>query len=108
MNLLEETLEKLELNGKTELDVKWVGNENYYFNWEEFKIIAKNTDYDSRHGEAEVAVDLIVVGDDFWLERNEYYGDEWWEFKEHPKKPKGYKVFTRLVGGKWSQLEDLN
>ena len=108
MNLLKETLEKLQINGKTELDVKWVGNENYYFTWEEFKIIAKNTEYDSGYGAAEVAMDLIVVGEDFWLERHEYDGSERWEFKENPKKPKEYKVFNKLAGGMWSSLEDLN
>ena len=108
MNLLKETLEKLKLNGKTELDVKWVGNENYYFSWEEFKEIGMNTEYDSGYGSAEIAMDLLVVGEDFWLERYKYDGSEGWEFKTLPKKPKGYKVFAKLACGMWSQLEDLN
>lgn len=30
---------------------------------------------------------LIVVGKDFWLERHEYDGSEWWEFKSIPMEP---------------------
>lgn len=26
----------------------------------------------------------MVVGDDWWLERHEYDGSEWWEFKRLP------------------------
>ena len=33
----------------------------------------------------EVAEDLVVVGDNWWIERHEYDGNEWWEYKEKAK-----------------------
>jgi len=98
MNLLEETLTKLEMNGKSEKDVKWVGDiKSGYINshirsfsgvktWSEFKKIAKNIDYDNGYGGVEISENLVVVGDNWWLERHEYDGSEWWEFKTLPKK----------------------
>ena len=38
-------------------------------------------------GGAEVNENLFVVGADWWLERHEYDGSEWWEFKTLPTKP---------------------
>ena len=32
-------------------------------------------------------MDLLIVGDDWWLERHEYDGAEWWEFKTLPCEP---------------------
>ena len=58
-----------------------------YFTWEEFAKLA-NKKYDNGYGGNEVPLDLIVVGKDWWLERHEYDGAEWWEFKKLPVKPK--------------------
>lgn len=80
MNLLKETLSKLEKNGKSKNDVLWVGCSDFKTTWENFEAIS-NTEYDSGYGAPEVAEDLIVMGKDFWLERHEYDGSEWWEFK---------------------------
>jgi hypothetical protein len=30
---------------------------------------------------------LEIVGDDWWLERHEYDGAEWWEYKTKPSMP---------------------
>jgi hypothetical protein len=97
-NLLEETLEVLKKNGKSEIDVRWVGCRSqypahwftYYFNgiktWEEFKEEAKDIWYDRGYGNQEIANGLVIVGDNWWMERHEYDGLEWWEFKTLPKK----------------------
>jgi len=85
-NLLSETIEILSDNNKTESDVLWVGDLTAYFSWEHFKKIA-SVDYDNGFGGAEIIQCLKVVGNDFWLERHEYDGSEWWEYKELPKKP---------------------
>lgn len=63
-----------------------------------------------------MAEDLVIVGKDFWLSREEYDGSEWWE--EHskhsiPKKPKKKINFIRLNVGDsgligWVSLEELN
>jgi len=118
-NLLEETLGILRRNGKTPADVHWVGCEHFWFTWDEFEELARNADYNCDYGSAEVAEDLMVVGDGWWLERNEYDGNEWWEFKQLPKKPEYHyipKALTihqakekreiEVIG--WKSLAELN
>lgn len=94
INLLQETIEILKENGKTETDVLWVGRgfetlnmKEYKTTWEDFKAKA-DFNYDDGFGGNEIPMDLIIVGKDFWLERHEYDGSEWWEFKTMPKEPK--------------------
>lgn len=99
-NLLKETLESLELNGKTEEDVRFVsgklryGEPSAWFSWNEF---AENSDfdYDDGFGGAEINQSLKIVGDGWWLERGEYDGSEWWEFKTLPTKPERQITITQ-------------
>ena len=84
INLLTETLDVLKSHGKTPKDVLWVGDQYKKTTWENFESIS-NFEYDSGYGGNEVESSLIIVGDTWWLERGEYDGSEWWEFKEHPK-----------------------
>lgn len=89
INLLEETIEALKENGKSPADVEWVGvRDDHYETWEEFEKKAKDINYDNGYGFEMINTDLVVVGKDFWLERFEYDGSEWWVFKTFPKKPK--------------------
>ncbi len=88
INLKDETIEKLAYNHKTEADVLWVGvKEGVNFSWEVFKKLA-DKEYDHGYGVENVALDLIIVGNSWWLERHEYDGLEWWEYKELPTKEK--------------------
>lgn len=86
MNLLQETLDVLKENGKTPADVQWVGRASISAKctWEDFAKQA-NFEYNNHSGWMEIPADLVAVGDDWWLEREEYDGDEWWEFKVIPK-----------------------
>jgi len=80
VNLLSETLEVLQKYGKSEEEVEWVGSAKWgWFTWEEFKEVAKDVWYDNSYGVEEIVIDLVVVGSDWWLERNSYDGEEWWE-----------------------------
>ena len=97
-NLLEETISVLARNGKEPKDVIWVGSEDGWFTWEDFCQVA-DTEYDSGFGGAEVARDLVIVGQDFWLERGEYDGSEWWECKTWPAQPKERKPVDALTTG---------
>lgn len=95
-NLKTETIEDLKQNGKTLKDVLWCGNEDFgWFTIEDFLELA-NKYYDNGYGGAEVIKDLYIVGEDFWLERHEYDGSEWWEYKTMPKKPDNYNK-TKVV-----------
>lgn len=86
MNLLTETLEALKGNGKGPQDVLWVGSHDgkHAVTWDEFAQNAKEIDYDSGYGGQRVPADLVVVGTDWWLERSEYDGSEWWTYKKSP------------------------
>ena len=81
-NLLKETIEILEENDKTFDDVIGVCGEEFQISIEDFKRLA-NQEYDDGYGSQEVAEDLVIVGKDFWLERHEYDGSEWWEYKSN-------------------------
>ena len=93
-NLLKETIECLNENGRQTSEVLWVGrgfngyaNDTYKSTWDDFCCKA-NFNYDDGFGGNEIPMDLVVVGKDFWLERHEYDGSEWWEFKTLPTEPR--------------------
>ena len=48
------------------------------------EITILNFEYDDGYGITEVNMGLKLVGKDFWLERHEYDGSEWWEYKTLP------------------------
>lgn len=98
VNLLEETIKVLEKHNKTFDDVEWIGTTEIEISVNEF-IKEANREYDDGYGDAEVNLDLVVVGKDFWLERNEYDGLEWWDFKMMPKRPMPKKlyIFNELI-----------
>ncbi len=85
-NFWNETIEELKENGKEWKDVRWVGTSDTRIELASFKERA-NFNYDSGFGGDEINLDLLVVGTDWWLERHEYDGSEWWEFKSLPLEP---------------------
>jgi hypothetical protein len=99
-NLYLETLEKLLDYNKTFEDIRWIGTYDYFTTWENFVVIS-DVLYDASYGVQEVMEDLLIVGDDWWLERSEYDGSEWWSFKEIPTKPEKQKLFTTFIDHKW-------
>lgn len=107
-NLWEETLRELGTYGKTFKDVKYIQGSDFGITKENFEQVAKKSDYDSGFGCAEVAEDLVIVGDSWWLERHEYDGSEWWEYKEKPKQINEVREVCYLTGGMWDTLAKLN
>lgn len=107
-NLLKETLAVLAKNDKSARDVRWVGSREIYTTWEQFAEIAEKTHYDAGFGGQEIASDLLVVGCDWWLERHEYDGSEWWEFKSLPPKPAKARPIKTLAGCSWGSLLERN
>jgi len=113
-NLLQEVLGVFRANDKAPADVRWIGSANgaLAISWDAFERIA-DREYDRGFGHCEVAPDLVIVGDDWWMERKEYAGREWWEFKTQPRRDAG-RPFTRVfieegdrrLGG--VKLADLN
>ena len=86
MNLKEQTIRILLKNNKSIEDIKWIGCPSFKIPINKFFEMT-NRNYDSGYGSVEVAEDLLVVGDSWWLERHEYDGAEWWEYKELPQEP---------------------
>jgi len=86
-NLLEETIEFLKYKGKSPENVLWVGDAKMSFSWDEFSAKAKQITYDNGFGAQEISDSLMVVGDNWWLERYEYDGSECWVFKTYPHRP---------------------
>jgi hypothetical protein len=98
-NLLGETLLALHKQGKNPLDVHWVGfrSGQVASGWPEFEAIARGTDYDSGYGWPEINIELVIVGDGWWLERHEYDGAERWEYQEPPILANGYLPLTTVT-----------
>ena len=108
-NLLKETEEILKQNDIEITDILWIGSskDDFYIPLENALEIM-NVEYHSGFGAPEIAEDLIVAGKDWWLERHEYDGSEWWEFKRTPIKPNECRTVRRVDGGTWSTLSEIN
>jgi len=87
VNFLKETLETIKENGHREDDVLWVGDGKGCVNWDEFKAKA-DFEYNDEDDHRKIYLCLIIVGKDWWLERNNDDKCEWWEYKTLPAKPK--------------------
>lgn len=96
-NLLKETMDTLKRNGKSVEDVLWIGNLDLWTDWESFAESA-NVEYDNGYGKQYVADDLLVVGEDWWLERYEYDGYEEWQFKTLPIRPASVSPHLVVLG----------
>lgn len=83
-NLLAETEHELAENDKATEDVLHVCRKDgqEWISWEQFCKLAGELDYDAGYGLQVITLDLKVVGRGWWLERHEYDGSEWWEFKQ--------------------------
>lgn len=84
MNLLEETNLILKEHGKTLDDITFVQGAEFGIPIDVFIKLA-DTEYYAGYGAIHVAEDLIVGGNDWWIERHEYDGSEWWEYKTYPR-----------------------
>ena len=107
-NLWEETLRILTGHNKNFDDVMYIQGSDFEITKEDFEQVAKMSNYNSGFGSVKVAEDLVIVGDDWWLERHDYDGNEWWEYKEKPKQINEIKDVWNLAGGMWNTLAELN
>ena len=106
--LLTETKEFLRQHDKTIDDIIAIGGNDFRIPIEDFLKLA-DKGYDSGFGAQEVAADLILLGKDFWLERHEYDGSEWWEYKELPGRILNLPVNknVRSLFGSWDTLQEI-
>ena len=108
MKLVKETIEVIKEEGYSESDIEWVGSKDgkYGMSWDSFKEAFKRIEYDCGYGGQEVAKDLVVVGNDWWLERQEYDGAEGWSFKKMPVARKNQSSFDKILGC-WNTLREI-
>ena len=100
-NLLREIENKLLENDKDLSDIKWVGiRGDKYFDTKQFLKVAETFNYNAGFGLVEVHEFLTIAGKDWWMERHEYDGSEWWEFKTLPSKPE------TLMKGKDDEIKE--
>lgn len=109
-NLLKETVDFLYQYDKSPSDVIWCGSEEFgWFSWGVFSELA-DKEYDDGFGSPKVCTDLVVVGEDFWLERYEYDGLESWDYKSTPKRPEKEAIPVVIVDDDfmWQTLKQSN
>lgn len=99
-NLWEETIETLKNYSLTwdDVDAVILENDDVVIPKVNFEEVARKTNYDNGFGCAEIRSDLVIVGWNWWLERAEYDGSEWWELKIKPFIPSEVKEVTSLTG----------
>lgn len=86
INFLEETTAILEQHNKSWSDVCFIRTEEVQVkDIEKFKK-SMDFEYDNGFGSEKIPMDLILVGNNWWIERHEYDGSEWWEYKSLPSK----------------------
>jgi hypothetical protein len=91
-NLLEDVFVTLRDVFKTTDDVQWViwssGKDKYddvidtfWCTWDEFAEQADGMNFGNM---VKIDPNIRLIGADWWIERREYDGKEWWEFVAHP------------------------
>ena len=93
-NLLKETLDILKENNKRLSDILWFGTDKFSIDGD--LLLLFDAEYDDGYSCNEVDLSLKVVGYDWWLERTEYDGSEWWEFKTMPTEPNKSQALISL------------
>ena len=100
MNLWDETINKLKEYSLTwnDVDAVILENDGIIIPKGNFEELARKTNYDNGYGGVEIRSDLVLVGWNWWLERAEYDGLEWWELKTKPFIPHKVQKVTSLMG----------
>ena len=84
-NLKHEILKILDENNKTISDIKFIRYRDRKYNIDTFFRIA-DRGYNDGYG-TKCVLNIQIVGNDWWIERHEYDGSEWWEYKQLPLEP---------------------
>lgn len=106
INFKEETLDILEEHGKTWDDVKFIQTSEWQVASKFDFLVHMDFEYDNGFGGARIPLDLIIAGTDWWLERGEYDGSEWWEFKQMPKPLERIEDVYLIHNGKYELLQE--
>lgn len=94
-NFYDEIIDILEDNNKTINDIVWIGTRKYKINKEKFLEDSKNLKYDNGYGISVINDDLIIAGNNWYLERWEYDGSEGFRFVSLLEEPQEEKEYMR-------------
>lgn len=87
MNFKEETLKVIKSVNRELSDIDYVTDGKAFTEDIEVFLEDCDFDYDNGYGGQEINCLLaIVFKDGTWLERSEYDGSEWWDYKRTPEK----------------------
>ena len=118
MNLLNETLDCLKVLGIDEKDAYGVYDGKTLLNWNDFKKLAKDINYDNGYGCQKISQSLLVYTEKAILYRHEYDGAEGWKYvpildKEellNPKRLSESKILFKdvkfVIGEDYSFFDD--
>jgi hypothetical protein len=87
MNAKTELVKMMELCGKSVSDIIWLRVRREDWNDETDRIYTYLDELDFRYDSGFGGQELfgyVVFDDNSWLERHEYDGSEWWEYKQCP------------------------
>ena len=110
MNLYDELVETLAINDKSIQDITHVCGVAFQIPVDEFLTLAKNTFYDSNSNQAEIAMDLKIIGQDFVVTREQdqiYIGDEYFVYEATTDEGLPYHSISSLKGV-WATTMVLN
>ena len=111
-NLLSETIDFLAKHNLTLDDVKIFCGNDFQITRENFIELASEINYDSGYGTQIIACDLKLIGNNWWAERYEYDGSEWWEFKTFPTTnlplQSVHSLCAHYIKQGWKTLAELN
>jgi len=122
MTLYDYTKICLQENGKTFDDIIWIGNKKFQIEIEDFIRLSQQLEMDpvplvNRIYLKSIPEDILIVGEDFWLERPVYYDamfenlTDLWIFNTMPKRPVFYRKIKTLSaeylpeGKEWTPFE---
>ena len=96
INARDELIEMLNSIGKTQEDIKICkfAKRISYYEYEAKELNELNFDYDDGYGGQNLH-GLVVFNDGSWLERGEYDGSEWWEYKHTPTSEDVFSIGTK-------------
>lgn len=96
MTLLKTTLRDLQKNGKSPKDIRYIQTSKFNFSWENFKNAA-DFELGGQYYSHIVKMDLVIVGDDWWMERecDDAYMFNYWVFRQFPKRLSNTKEISK-------------
>lgn len=98
MTLLEETIDIIKESGYSESDILYCTSQGFWFSWDNYKHIA-NIDHKERWSSLDIPSDLVIVGNNFWLERDFSYYNRYFVLKTFPVKPEKYNFLQHIYIG---------